>query len=323
MAHLINIDAYRNRANMAYVGEKPWHGLGQLLTEDAPLEVWAAEAGFTHTIESSKVQFRNHNAELATHSERNVLFHSDTGAPLGVVSNRYHVVQPMEVLEFYRDLVEASGDFQLETAGILDEGQRYWALAKYREGFEFGRDTINPYLLLATSCDGTMATRAKFTKIRTVCNNTLQAGLGQKNGTDISIPHSRVFDPAEVKTELNISAVIPQMQDTIEMLINKSLDDQTAADIFVELTAKKNSAGEIANEIHVRRVSRELLMSLKTSPGADLETARGTAWGVMNAVTHYVDHKARSRSVNNRFKSSQMGVGADMKAQAFDLIQAA
>ena len=41
MAH--EIDMSNNRANMAFVGEIPWHGLGQELTEDADLNTWKVE----------------------------------------------------------------------------------------------------------------------------------------------------------------------------------------------------------------------------------------------------------------------------------------
>ena len=65
------------------------------------------------------------------------------------------------------------------------------------------------------------------------------------------------------------------------------------------------------------------MVSLASAPGAHLDTAQGTGWGVMNAVTHYVDFKARARSQNNRFNSGQFGAGAKLKREAFALINAA
>ena len=327
MAHLINFS--NERANMAYVGKTPWHGLGQQLTEDAPIEVWAQEAGFEHTIKVSPVHFEVEDWEIPgrrwveEHPARNILYHSTTFKPLGVVSDRYHVVQPREVLEFYRDLVEASGDFQLETAGILDEGQRYWALAKYREELVFCADTVKPYLLLATSCDGSMATRAQFTSVRVVCHNTLQASMMDDAPTNISIPHSRMFNATAVKEQLNISTVIAGMNQAFSELMDKAMSRQRAVDIFIELTIKRDGKGNVSNEDSVKRISEELYMSLTTAPGADLETARDTAWGGLNAVTHYVDHKAPSHSDNNRFKSGQLGNGAAMKERAFHMLMAA
>lgn len=90
-----------------------------------------------------------------------------------MVSQRYKVVQPREVLEFYRDLSEVAG-FELETAGVLKAGRRFWALARTGKSTALkGNDTVHGYLLLATSCDGTLATMAIPTSVRVVCNNTL------------------------------------------------------------------------------------------------------------------------------------------------------
>ncbi len=77
-----------------------------------------------------------------------------------MVSARYQVVQPKQVLEFYRDLTEVSG-YELETAGVLKAGRKFWALARTGKSSALkGNDVVNGYLLLATSCDGTLATTA-------------------------------------------------------------------------------------------------------------------------------------------------------------------
>lgn len=90
-------------------------------------------------------------------ADQMVLYCSDTKAPLSVVSDRYQVEQPHEVLELYRDLTEVSS-FELETAGVLKAGKKFWALAKKgKESVLKGNDIVNGFLLLATSCDGTLA----------------------------------------------------------------------------------------------------------------------------------------------------------------------
>ena len=113
------------------------------------------------------------------------------GSP--VRGQRYQVVQPKAVLEFYRDLTEISG-FELETAGVLKEGKKFWALAKTgKEAALKGNDLVKGYLLLATSCDGTLATTATPTTIRVVCNNTLTIALNGATSA-IKVPHSTSFD---------------------------------------------------------------------------------------------------------------------------------
>ncbi len=125
-----------------------------------------------------------------------MLYRSDTKTPLSVVSNRYQVVQPREVLEFYRDLTEVSG-YELETAGVLKGGRKFWALARTGQSTALkGNDQIIGYLLLATSCDGTLATTATPTTVRVVCNNTLTIAL---DGTAraIKVPHNTRFELRE------------------------------------------------------------------------------------------------------------------------------
>ncbi len=133
-----------------------------------------------------------------------MLYRSDTKAPLSAVSKRFQVVQPHDVLEFYRDLTEA-GSFELKTAGVLKEGRKLWALAKTgQRACLKGRDRVNGYLLLATACDGTLATTAQFTSVRVVCNHTLAIALREGDGV-VKVPHRGQFDPQAVKRQLGIA----------------------------------------------------------------------------------------------------------------------
>ena len=132
---------------MAYVGDTPWHGLGQQLSRHQPLEVWRQQAGMDWRIEESPVRFiadgAGHLGSIHSFPEQKVLYRSDTRTPLSVVSQRYKVVQPEEVLEFYRDLTEYAG-YELETAGVLKGGRKFWALARSGFGTALkGQDQIN------------------------------------------------------------------------------------------------------------------------------------------------------------------------------------
>ena len=199
MAHLVE--------NMAYTGQTPWHGLGNPLTPNQPIETWAKQAGMDWQIKSSPVRYlagdTDYLGQVMPYPDKKVLYRSDNNAPLSVVSPRYKVVQPSEILEFYRDLTEISG-FELETAGVLKQGRKIWALAKTGNAMKLqGGDVTNGYLLLATACDGTMATTAQFTSIRVVCNNTLSVAIGNTAGA-IKVPHSTTFDAHEVKQKLGL-----------------------------------------------------------------------------------------------------------------------
>ena len=125
MAHAL--DFTTGKAGIAYVGETPWHGLGNQLSPQQPLDVWAQQDGLDWQIRETPVRFITESAgnlgAIMSFPEQKVLFRSDTQAPLSVVSQRYQVVQPRAILEFYRDLTEVSG-FELETAGVLKGGRK-------------------------------------------------------------------------------------------------------------------------------------------------------------------------------------------------------
>lgn len=135
------------------------------------------------------------------------------------------------MLGFYRDLVSVGG-FELETAGVLRGGKKLWALAKTgQETMLAGGDKVKAYLLLATSCDGSLATTAQFTSIRVVCNNTLQMAVGESKGA-IRVPHSTTFDPAAVKMELGLGlSAWDQFMVSIKALSNRPVNKFEAMNV--------------------------------------------------------------------------------------------
>lgn len=316
MAHLIE--------QMAYVGATPWHGLGNPLSPKQPLEVWQKEAGMDWEIKESEVRFMaNTIGNLGTiHSypDQKVLYRSDTKEALSVVSKRYQVVQPHDVLEFYRDLTEASG-YELETAGVLKGGRKLWALAKTGQSTTLkGNDVVNGYLLLATSCDGTLATTATPTTVRVVCNNTLTIAV---NGASqaIKVRHSTRFDPIAVKMQLGIA--VSQWDDfmyQMRTLVSRKVKSHEVKDYLRRAICDVQSVspGSTGNA-NERALAKVQSLYEGQGRGAELEAAQGTAWGLLNAVTEYVDHERRARNSEYRMDTAWFGQGAVIKQRALDV----
>ena len=305
---------------MAYAGEKPWHGLGNKLTTLQPIDVWKRQAGMDWMIEESEVRFitgHNHVGTINAFPEQKVLYRSDTKAPLAVVSKRFNVVQPGEILEFYRDLTACNG-FELETAGVLREGKKFWALARTGQSTTLkSRDKVDGYLLLATACDGTLATTAQFTSVRVVCNNTLQIALGDANGA-IKVPHRSQFDPDVVKRQLGITvAAWDGFVARMKALCERSVDPDAAENLLRKVLTYTSADGrqQVVNEQALANV-RSLYEG--GGRGALLASSRGTAWGLLNSVTEYVDHHRRARSDDHRRDAAWFGQGAQLKQRAWD-----
>lgn len=307
MAHLVQ--------TMAYVNETPWHGLGNQLAPNQPLEVWAQQAGMDWDIKSSPVHYLG-QGDLLQYNDAKVLYRSDSGEALSVVSNRYQVVQPREVLEFYRDLVEVGG-FELETAGVLKGGKKLWALARTgQETCLKGNDQVKAYLLLATACDGTLATTAQFTSVRVVCNNTL--AIATNDSTDaIKVRHSTKFDAGKVKQQLGVGITSWQhFVADMHRLADTPVNPFEARRYLVELLGEPDLA--FHRQPNLKVLNHIFDLYLGQGKGATLASANDTAWGLLNAVTQYVDHERRARSVDNRLDSAWFGAGATIKQRALE-----
>ena len=307
---------------MAYVGKLPWHGLGQKLDPDTTIEQWKIAAGMDWHIQKRPLNYGVKDDAGNILPMKSPLFahvRSDTQDWLGSGTKQFQLFQPGDALEFFRDLVDGSR-FAIETAGCLKGGKQFWALARADLTVTIGqRDVLNPYLLIATANDGTMSTVADFTTVRVVCNNTLTAAVGS-NGqkAKIKIPHSRKFDHNEVKSQLGL---IDDRLETFaleaDQLSQRKLSRDEAIAFFMGLFAKYDDLGKVTNERTVNSVMPKVLRAYARGPGADLDTAAGTAWGAVNAVTHYLDFDSRAQSNDNRFASGQLGQNMQLKQKAF------
>lgn len=314
---------------MAYVGETPWHGLGNRLSPNQPLEIWQCEAGMDWRIESSAVHFKSAAsgllAPIHTFPDQKVLYRSDTQEPLSVVSQRYQVVQPNEVLEFYRDLTEFSG-YELETAGVLKGGRKFWALARTGQLAALkGGDEVVGYLLLATSCDGTLATTATPTTVRVVCNNTLALSLNGATSA-IKVPHNTRFNPDLVKKQLGVAVSRwDEFMYQMRALSERKVSNKEAEHFFNQvLSVTSTSVTAQGQQTNRHAIAKANGLFEGRGKGANLTSANGTAWGLLNAVTEFVDHEKRARSADYRTDSAWFGQGAALKQralhQALDLV---
>lgn len=321
MAHLVE--------NMAYVGRVPWHGLGNPLDPNTTIEEWQKQAGADYDVAKKQIFFLDNSHEVKAEliPDKVALIREDTKKVLGLVSKDYHIVQPKEVLEFYRDLTSDAG-FSLETAGVLDDGKRVWALANTNKNFNIqGIDEINGYFLLATSYDGSFATTASFTSIRVVCNNTLTFALDNmvnKKGMRpiyMKIRHNTKFDADSVKAKLGLlddsweryheqAAKMAETRltraEAIHYFYSLFADDQLSTDYDKDFL--KEYKDKVFNLLEIFKVAR----------GQEIATANGTLWGAVNAVTYEMDWNRIAGNPDNRFISAQWGDNAKTKEIAYN-----
>ncbi len=330
MSHELTIDA-NGKAEMAYVGEAPWHKLGQQLNPGASIDQWIAAAGMGFEIEAVPVNYR-HKGQFRTLPSRVVTVRKDTGAALGVVSDSYKVVQPREVLEFFAKVAETS-NLELETAGTLYGGRRYWAMARIgEEALLAANDMVKGYLLLQSSSDGMTPTTGKFGTVRVVCQNTLNA-FNRSAGKKVTQRHAATFDAGEMMRGLGIQ-IQEEFKESMELLREVSRVPTTPLDM-VRLTlsvfapeAQKiectlEGLPKLVKALKKKHVKNTLALTNGNIIGGDMLPSDSLGlW--LQGVTQYVDHRiARDgeHSIDRAAENALFGAGDMAKTRAFAVAQ--
>ena len=160
-----------NVESMFYVRETPWHGLGTKVLE-APASKDALQlAGLNWRVMQEPIYTAME--ELVDGYKANV--RDSDRKVLGVVTDRYRVIQNDEAFAFTDELLGAGVKY--ETAGSLQGGRKVWLLAHMPHEYIISGERISPYLLFSNTHDGSGAIKVALTPIRVVCQNTLNLAL--------------------------------------------------------------------------------------------------------------------------------------------------
>ena len=185
------ITVTNDQAEMMYVGETPWHGLGTHLDAPSTAEEAIVAAHMDWTVITQPVYTERDKAFVSIENKLAVI-REDTGKVFGVFSDRYTPMQNVDAFKFF-DTVVGAGEAVYHTAGSFNGGSQVWILARMPEKFDVANDTFEKYILLNNSHDGTKALTMILTGVRVVCWNTNQYALGEnkkRNGAEFYARHT-------------------------------------------------------------------------------------------------------------------------------------
>lgn len=309
MAH--NVETINGKAQMAFAGETPWHGLGTAVPPDLTPEQMLDAAGLSWEVEKIKAYAKvgGKNVDVG----RSALVRKNDNKILDIVSNDWNPVQNAEAFEFFNDFI-AEGDMEMHTAGSLAGGQIIWALAKVKDGFSlFGGDDVESYLHFTNFHKYGFSTDVRFTPIRVICNNTLTLSLNTKVERFVKISHRREFNGDNVKLMLGIAQEkLAKYKEIASFLGTKRYTNENMVDYFKRVFPVSGGPGvkkELSKNANVA------LSVVDTQPGADF--ARGTFWQLFNTVTYTTDH-LMGRTQDSRLTSAWYGGARNMKTRALE-----
>jgi phage/plasmid-like protein (TIGR03299 family) len=317
MSH--EIDQSTGKAAMAYVGElgKPWHGLGTSIKKGISAKEVGEAAGLLWGVKQAQVQFEQ-GKKLATDPAHVVMYRDDTGMVLDITGKGYVPHQNIDVLEFFQEYLSA-GDMFIDTAGSLNEGRQIWVQAKLERGFTLGDtkapDLVQGRILLMNPHQYGKGMVAKFVAERVVCWNTLTMALSE-GGKSVKIWHTSEFNKARrdsIKRDLGIAKErLDAFEDNARKLTKLRLQEIDAVKLIAPVFG-----GDEKKELNQqgKTVIRIIELWNGAGQGATLPTARGTGWGLLNAVTQYIDHEY-GRSEDSRLTNAWLGHGEKVKREA-------
>ena len=156
---------------MFYTRERPWHGLGTRV-EEAPSSREALRlAGLDWQVLQKPIMTTD--GQMVKGFRANV--RDRDSRVLGVVTDRYKVVQNEDAFAFTDDLLGEGVTY--ETAGSLQDGRKTWLLAELPQRYIISGDEIAPYLVFMNAHDGSGSIKVAMTPVRVVCMNTLNLAL--------------------------------------------------------------------------------------------------------------------------------------------------
>ena len=281
-----------NVETMFSVRETPWHGLGRIVM-DAPASRDALElAGLDWQVESRNIY--SGTGSVIPGYRANV--RSTDDAVLGVVSDRYRIVQNEEAFQFTDDLLGEGVTY--ETAGSLQGGKKVWMLAKLPEKYIIAGDEVTPYLVFFNSHDGSSGVKVAMTPVRVVCQNTLNLALGTakriwtaRHTENVLL---RVQDARETLQLAN--SYMGELGKGIHELTTIKLSDRKVQEFINEFfpVTEDLTDGQRKNNL---RLQEDLKARYYNAP--DLEWVGKNGWRFVNAVSDFATHADPIRKTRN------------------------
>lgn len=279
-----------NVESMMYVREKPWHGLGTEVS-DAPTSADALRfAGLDWNVRQEPVF--NARGGIISGYKSNV---RDTdGSVLGIVGDRYKVVQNVDAFHFTDNLV--GGEVHYETAGSLREGRQIWLLAKMPERKVAG-DAVEPYLCFTNSHDGSGGIKVCMTPIRVVCNNTLNLALHSARRVWSMRHTENIHDRLTEARDCLFRAdeYMANLAQYADRAADKRLYEADLAAMMQELFPITESSSE-REKANAEKCRTEFMVCYFAP---DIARFRGTAWGAINAASDFVTHSMPHKNTKN------------------------
>lgn len=281
-----------NVESMFYVRETPWHGLGTRVNEALNSKEALTEAGLNWRVIQEPIY--TDTKELIEGYKANV--RDVDRQVLGVVTDRYKIVQNQEAFAFTDELLGEG--VRYETAGSLQGGRKVWLLAHLPHEYIISGERISPYLVFFNSHDGSGAIKVAITPIRVVCQNTLNLALSTAKRSWSMIHTGDIKGKMQEAKDTLFMA--DQYMDSLgkefEELRRKKLSDQQVLE-YIEILLPLEEQSTPQQMKNIKRLREDMKIRYFDAP--DLKDVGKNAYAFVNAVSDFATHAEPLRRTTN------------------------
>ena len=318
MAH--NLEVKNGQASFVSNGQKAWHNLGtivdgamntQQVIELANLNYEVAK---THLVAAEEVDGVTHYMDVPN---RVATYRKDTKDVLGIVSDRYEIVQNLDAFGFFDAIVDA-GEAIFETAGVLGKGEKIFVTAKLPEDLLVGGEKCEKYVILTNSHDGSSSIIAGFTTVRIVCQNTLNVAL-RNMSNKVSIQHKLGAKErlSEAYRVLDISSKYTQeVYESFNRMVDVKMDDEQLRKYIADTMKPQVQSEEESTRF--KNLTNSIFNFAKTHPTQVTDEANGTLWGAYNSISGYYNYIKKYPTAEAKFKNTMFGADNNRIVKAYD-----
>jgi len=329
MAH--ELETQNGVASFASFREPAWHGLGTVFTEEkntnemlvaANLNDWnvrLVDVEIPNTLTSDKSYQYVVRTNPTDKTQTDVL---------GVVGERYHVLQNEDLFSFGDTMLDGGGRW--ETAGSIRGGRVvFGSLALDRETIldpNGVADKVKTYLLINTSHDGSIAIQASITPVRVVCANTLNLALGRikkKDGVKQSfkIRHTQTAN-GKVQIAREALGLANAYMDEFDKLAHAMIQKEITAQDFNNIILAAYPKPDKDSKGAIKKWENKVDTINDIYTGEFNGMIAGSAWGAFNALTERLDWHRSARGGNNEsLLAAASGFDATINAEKNRLLK--
>lgn len=281
-----------NVESMFYVRETPWHGLGTKVKEAPASRDALILAGLNWKVTQEPI-FTDTREQIEGYK---VNIRDSDRKPLGVVTERYKVIQNEDAFAFTDELLGEGVKY--ETAGSLQGGRKVWLLAHMPHEYIISGERISPYLLFSNTHDGSGAIKVALTPIRVVCQNTLNLALSSAKRCWSMIHTGDIRGKMQEarNTLFMAQTYMDELGKEFENLRMKKITDKQVME-YIEILLPMEDNSTPQQTKNIRKLREDMKMRYFDAP--DLQHVGNNAYRFVNAVSDFATHAEPLRKTAN------------------------